>query len=139
MGNRPKKPCAAPGCPAVVTDGSRFCPDCEKERRRQYQQVRSPDNDFYRTPRWRAFSRRCLRKNPRCKECLAEGRFTPSKVADHRIPRRERPDLEFSESNIDCLCVSHHNAKSARELQEQRRKTKEQASHAIPEEKTQAD
>jgi 5-methylcytosine-specific restriction protein A len=55
-----------------------------------------------------------LREHPVCKACEALGSTTPAVVADHVQPIKEN-GLRFDWSNLQALCVSCHNRKTARE------------------------
>ena len=54
-----------------------------------------------------------LRQNPLCKACLP--RVEAARVVDHVIPHRGDMVLFWDRSNWQPLCLSCHNAKSARE------------------------
>jgi 5-methylcytosine-specific restriction endonuclease McrA len=73
------------------------------------------NTNFYRTKRWRNLRQFFLSNNPLCVECEGRGLLVTATVVDHIIPRRERPDLELDESNLQGLCDACHNAKSGRE------------------------
>jgi 5-methylcytosine-specific restriction endonuclease McrA len=47
--------------------------------------------------------------------CITAGCNQPATEVDHIVPRRDRPDLAFEESNCRALCKSHHSARTARE------------------------
>ncbi len=63
--------------------------------------------------RWRRLRRMCLRREPLCRECKAAGFDVAASVVDHIIPLSEGGTNEFS--NLQSLCVMHHNKKTARE------------------------
>lgn len=52
--------------------------------------------------------------HPLCERCRAAGRIVPSAVVHHKVDRRERLDLAYSEDNLEALCEPCHNAESAR-------------------------
>jgi 5-methylcytosine-specific restriction enzyme A len=85
----PARPCAAPGCPALVKGGSR----CERHRL-----PRLP-------PGWNSTSRRYLASHPVCVVC--GGR---AQVVDHVVARKaggaDHP------SNYAALCKPCHSAKT---------------------------
>jgi 5-methylcytosine-specific restriction protein A len=59
-----------------------------------------------------------LAVNPLCTECARVGRTEPATDVDHKIARRDRPDLAFAWDNLNSLCHSHHSQKTARERME---------------------
>ena len=65
--------------------------------------------------RWRIASKRYLRANPLCAECLRRGRTKSAEVVDHIVPHRGDMKLFWDQDNWQGLCVPDHNAKSARE------------------------
>lgn len=77
---------------------------------------------FYSTKRWRNLRQFFLSQNPLCVMCEANGQLVTATVVDHIIPRRDRPDLELEESNLQGLCEPCHNAKSGREGQASKRR-----------------
>lgn len=93
----------------------------DKERRRkEYEgnEDRAADRAFYRDPQWLLF-REGLDANQDfslCRECLKLGKIVPREQIDHIIPRKERPDLAYDESNCQPLCKSCHRAKTNREI-----------------------
>jgi 5-methylcytosine-specific restriction protein A len=54
-----------------------------------------------------------LKLNPLCVTCSAEGRTTPAKVVDHRVPHRGDKDLFWNEGNWQPMCARCHNRKTA--------------------------
>ena len=61
---------------------------------------------------WRRLRRRVLELDGwRCRSCGKAGRLE----VDHIIPVFQRPDLELSLDNLQCLCGACHKAKSRRE------------------------
>ena len=68
---------------------------------------------FYKTAGWQRLRTIVLKRDPFCVECLKEQRFTPSSHVDHIRSRRERPDLERDLANLQGLCQSCHNSKTA--------------------------
>lgn len=69
---------------------------------------------FYQAPHWRKLRALILEREPLCRECNKEGRITEAKMVDHIKPIRlggERID----EDNLQPLCHSCHNTKSAKE------------------------
>jgi 5-methylcytosine-specific restriction protein A len=68
---------------------------------------------YYQTKEWKALRLQLLNSEPLCAECAKQGRVTPATVADHIIPREQGgSDLL---SNLQGLCSSCHNKKSAKE------------------------
>ena len=130
MPNAPARPCAAPGCPSLITAGSR-CPDHQKARYKAQDARRgSPSKRGYdRT--WYAFLacyRRCvdldaddpgfgeeLMRRNRCAECWKQGRVNRQRLEfDHIVPLRAGGE-RLSVENVQPLCHAHHSAKTMRE------------------------
>ena len=65
--------------------------------------------------RWKAVRNRKISTTPLCEHCLADGRHTAAEQVDHIRGIQARPDLAFTMSNLQSLCVPCHARKSARE------------------------
>ena len=65
--------------------------------------------------KWQKTSKRFLKKNPLCSECLKIGRTEPAVVVDHIEPHRGDMKKFWNKENWQGLCISHHNQKSAKE------------------------
>jgi 5-methylcytosine-specific restriction protein A len=79
------------------------------------------------TPRLRgrglqARNARLYRRNPLCPLCLEQGKLTEAVQWDHKIPL-ERGGAE-SAANLQGLCKPHHDAKSAAEALERKRRSR---------------
>lgn len=74
---------------------------------------RNGDRSFYQSKTWKAIRDAFLSANPYCVECEKEGKKVKATVADHKTQRINSGSDDFS--NLQGLCSSHHNAKSARE------------------------
>lgn len=72
------------------------------------------NSDFYNSWSWRKLRKRFLELNPLCKYCYNEGIVTKATVADHKIRINAGGDA-LNENNIQALCESCHNRKSALE------------------------
>lgn len=111
---RPARPCSRPLCPALVFDRDSRCLAHRRERWREYEQ-RRPDRSemaaFYASARWRKARAEALAA---CGGVCVECRRRPASPVDHRIPVRDGGD-PYDLSNLAPLCVSCHNAKTARE------------------------
>lgn len=84
------------------------------QERKPFERNVRGNSKFYNSRTWRKFRRAFLDKNPLCVTCEEEGRVTPATVADHIVPIN-KGGAELDEHNIQGLCASHHNAKSARD------------------------
>ena len=81
---------------------------------RQHKVQTNKDKGFYRTYRWKKFSKEYKIRNPLCIECKKSGIVTPSDITDHIIPIEMR-GARYDERNLQPLCHKHHNIKRARE------------------------
>lgn len=107
MAAKLKRPCAYPGCPALVSAG-RFC---ERHKRQDYR----VDNARRGTAaqrgydgRWQRVREMYLRQHPLCEVCEAEGRVTPATMVHHKQPIKaggRALDIE----NLMAVCVMCHN------------------------------
>ena len=68
---------------------------------------------FYQTKEWKSLRTTQLTIYPICAHCQKEGRIVPATVADHVEPRKQGGADELS--NLQSLCASCHNKKSAKE------------------------
>lgn len=107
---KPKRPCAYPGCGALVTDG----PHCEKHRGADDRRRGTAAQRGYGS-KWQRYRLRFLRRQPLCVRCQAEGRVTAAQVVDHVQPHKGDPVLFWSVTNHQALCKSCHDRKTARE------------------------
>lgn len=74
--------------------------------------VRSGDERFYGSTRWRKLRAWVLSRHPLCADPFghhtADGRVEPATEVHHVIPRCHQPDLELDAENLQCLCKSCH-------------------------------
>ena len=116
MPQRAPTPCRHPGCGAVLTTPG-YCDAHRAAQHRDYGRARrgfDTELGFYQSAAWRAVRAAFLRAHPLCRLCEAHGLLVPAKVVDHIIPLKDGGP-RFDWVNLDALCVSHHNAKTARE------------------------
>ena len=114
MPRKPKKPCAYPGCPALV-DGY-YCEEHKKLTDKLYNRYTRDDfsKNFYNSMAWRMARKRHLNNSPFCVECLKVGKATKATMVDHIIPIKQGGDT-FSPDNLQSLCWSCHGRKSIEE------------------------
>lgn len=103
--------CAYPGCSAITRE--RYCPEHARERNRRKQENRRSDDRMYSQQWWRRLRQMVLRREPWCRMCRAEGRFTPATEVDHIVPVSKGGTNEMD--NLQALCKSCHSKKTARD------------------------
>ncbi len=79
-------------------------------------QARAIDDGFYSCAPWRRVRALKLAESPLCEDPFRRhpGAFVLATDVDHRIPRRERPDLALAKDNLQPLCHACHSAKTRR-------------------------
>jgi 5-methylcytosine-specific restriction protein A len=107
-------PCAAPGCPALVTDGGSLCPTHCRARAQAHTQRRGTVAQRGYNARWTRFSRAYRASHPLCVLCTAEGRTTLSAHVDHIRPVSGADDPGFYDpANLRALCRACHSRVTA--------------------------
>jgi 5-methylcytosine-specific restriction protein A len=110
MPRRPLKPCKHPQCPNL-TDGY----FCEEHKNMEYKPEQSKHKKLYNSSRWQDLRRYVLNKQPLCVECLKNNRITPATVVDHIKPHKGNKDLFYDINNLQSMCKSCHDRKTAKE------------------------
>lgn len=85
-----------------IPEASRPLTEREKVNRKRYNY------------RWRRFRDWYAKRNPLCEECLKHGRTTPMRIVDHITPI-EQGGARLAVSNVQSLCQSCHNQKTAKD------------------------
>lgn len=62
---------------------------------------------------WQRFRRHYLAENPLCVACDRNGKLALATDIHHRIPMRQRPDLQYVEANLVSLCHACHSSITA--------------------------
>jgi 5-methylcytosine-specific restriction protein A len=109
-------PCRYPGCAAVLAIPG-YCAVHQARVHRDYGRARrvfDSEVGFYQSARWRSVRAAFLRGQPMCVACEAAGSLVPARVVDHVVPIKDG-GARFEASNLQGLCVSCHNRKTARE------------------------
>lgn len=109
-------PCRYPGCGAVLASPG-FCPQHRASAHRDYGRARrgfDAEVGFYQSKDWRVLRAAVLRESPLCLACKDRGRLVAAGVVDHVVPLKDG-GARFDRANLQPLCVSCHNRKTARE------------------------
>lgn len=93
---------------------ARIVPPWKVETRPQGPHSNRPYNPFYHREKWTRLSVAYRKENPLCVLCQDKGIITPAQVADHIKPIHQGGD-PWSRENLQALCTSCHNKKSATE------------------------
>lgn len=124
MPSRAQQVCNQPGCNAL-TDG-RYCQahirdNSNRDMRQLFDKMRADDpfRALYRTAQWFRTRAAVLARDPVCKEC----KRAASTVVDHIVraviwvaEHANGPASFFDLDNLQGLCVSCHNSKTAKEV-----------------------
>ncbi|MBU1087984.1 MAG: HNH endonuclease [Candidatus Omnitrophica bacterium] len=112
----PKKPCLK--CKRVLTTTT-YCPECEvkadafkKENYSKYNTRRGPQHEYDNV--WRKLSKRKLRINSLCEECLNMKRYIKAVLVHHIKDVKRYPELRLVWENLMSLCISCHEMKHRR-------------------------
>ena len=111
MPTKPKKPCAHPGCPALVDPAEKYC---SQHKALHPQEIRSASARGY-NRRWQKVSKQYLTIHPLCENCLKNGKYTKATVVDHIKPHRGDPELFWDPKNWQALCKPCHDHKTGTE------------------------
>lgn len=104
----PNSFCAEGSCPEIVAGKARYC---EEHRHLASQQKARAvyDAAFYGRAEWKRLRAAYRKRHPLCARC----RRRASEHVHHKIPRRVRPDLSLSWSNLEALCAPCHGKEHA--------------------------
>ena len=78
----------------------------------EYDKTKRTNAAFYNSSQWRKLRRWFVSSNPLCIECRAKGRVVAVDVVDHIIELKDG-GAALDVANLQALCHSHHNKKSA--------------------------
>ena len=113
MPNAAKRPCAVPGCAALVARGVRYCSAHKRAQKPGgFQAGRSSAALGYGAA-WQRLRRWVLATEPLCRNCARHGRVTAAQHVDHIVPKTQGGTDD--RSNLQPLCMSCHSAKTNRE------------------------
>lgn len=119
----PRRQCTYSGCNEIVTVpvGFRDSPRCAKHARiveptpkREYAHHHIDGKNIYHSYQWRKLRLGFVAQNPLCLHCEQYGIITAGYIVDH-IVEIEDGGAIFDINNLQHLCKSCHNAKTARE------------------------
>ena len=87
------------------------CPKCSTNRNKSYNEnIRDKESSkIYNSTRWRKLRKLQLENNPFCVIC-----GQPAKIADHIIEIKDGGN-PFEINNLQSMCISCHNTKTAKE------------------------
>lgn len=106
------KRCATHG---IYSDNEKRCPKCKQDSHKIYDKTsRNKDSaKFYNSKEWKLTRDRAAKRDGGlCQECLRNGDVTEFDVVDHII-EIEDGGCKLCVDNLECLCHSCHNRKSA--------------------------
>lgn len=109
MASSPRRPCAHPGCTALVVSGR-----CEQHTRAPVEMRPSAAMRGY-NRQWNQYKKMYLKRHPFCHDCLARGvRNIRDREVHHIKKVADYPELQYVEANCMTLCKSCHSARTAR-------------------------
>ena len=117
------KLCTYPGCREIVDDGTARCPHHTEAPsftpKKRYRHHYHDGKRIYQSARWRRLRDVQIQREPFCRDCLKYDVVTPAKIADHIVEIEDGGDV-WNIDNLQSLCFSCHNAKTARKAKERR-------------------
>lgn len=117
MAQKPLRPCRHAGCSELTREG--WCPKHKPKHKRR---VSAEYHAWYNLPIWTDQLRpEQLLAEPFCRECARKGRRVRASVVDHVRPHRGDWALFTDRGNLQSLCKSCHDRKTAFEQAQDRR------------------
>ena len=117
MPRKAPTPCRHNGCRELVTPPG-FCKAHQTVKYTQARASRSAEkvehDRFYARVAWRNVRALQLSIEPLCRECRKRGRLVQATVVDH-ILARNHGGSEYELDNLQSMCKSCHDSKTARE------------------------
>lgn len=105
MPSKPKKPCAYPGCPALVT--GRYCEEHARKTNSDYEKFSRDKQTKRRYGRaWKRIRDKYASEHPFCELCFERGLAVPVEEIHHKKPLSEGGTHD--RSNLIALCKSCH-------------------------------
>ncbi len=118
MALKPLRPCRHPGCRELTRDG--YCP--KHKPKRAARRSSAEWHGWYSLSIWTDGLRPAqLLREPWCRECARRGIRTRATVVDHVRPHKGDWALFTDRDNLQSLCETCHNRKTAREMAQERR------------------
>ena len=119
MAMKPARPCRKPGCCQLTRDG--WC-DAHRPVPQHQRRISAEWHAWYGLPLWKYELRpRQLAREPFCRECARRGLRVRATVVDHIVPHRG-DWLRFTDpGNLQSLCKTCHDRKTAAEQAEEKR------------------
>lgn len=128
MALKPLRPCRHPGCCVLVSDG--YC-DAHRPRGDRRSEEAQSWRWMYQTDEWKLDLRPAqLLREPFCRECARHGRRVRATDVDHIVDHKGDWSKFCDRSNFESLCHSCHSRKTAREMHENRSKSKRRGAAA---------
>ena len=75
----------------------------------------TPKVGWYNTARWKRLRKWQLAKEPLCHMCKEVALVREATIADHKDPHKGDIEKFFNSDNLQSLCVSCHNSKTAKQ------------------------
>lgn len=100
------RPCAQPGCAALVDRGQSRCLTHMRARHREDRERRGSAHDRGYDSRWRRYREHFLRANPLCVEC--QPAIVPATVVDHIKPHKGDTAKFWDKANHRAVCKPCH-------------------------------
>lgn len=142
--SKPRHLCNYPGCMKLIPYDQRYCSKHEyrkpidladKQERHQinkaiyHKRITSKHEGkyqrFYRSTEWKKLSHRWLMMHPLCVSCEARGIYRKGDLVDHIVELRDDWTKRLDPDNLETMCISCHNKKSAIERRKRHERTME--------------
>jgi len=81
----------------------------------KYERGKSAEYQHLYSWRWAKYSKGRLKRHPLCVICLEEGKTTPATCTDHISPHKGLRSKFWNKYNLQSLCETCHNVKTATE------------------------
>lgn len=108
--------CNFPGCGKLLTQ-SGYCPSHQAMRPKPFSTATRPNEEFYKSQRWKVLRRQKINEHPYCYLCG----ITDGLQVHHTTPPRGNEDLFFNENNLVVVCENCHRIITAQEIRERQK------------------